>query len=151
MTNTLLMGGCLCGAVTYQTSPPIVQFYHCHCSRCRKASGTANTTHFYVNIENFVWISGEDNITCYKLPTAERFSSVFCKTCGSKVPHARDQKLMTIPAGSLDSIPDAKPNVHMFWDSRAAWGNFEEHLKKFSERPEDWPNTILNQHGDVEK
>jgi hypothetical protein len=93
----------------------------------------------YAKRENFSWVSGVENIGRYDLKPAKRFASVFCKTCGSKVPYPRDKELMIIPAGSLDSELTIKPSLRLFWDSRASWDNAEEILEKFSERPEQWP------------
>ena len=33
-------GGCLCGAATFVVEPPLPRMIHCHCSRCRKGTGT---------------------------------------------------------------------------------------------------------------
>lgn len=139
MQNKVFTGSCLCGAVTYWVSPPFIQFYHCHCSHCRKSTGTAHSATLYAKLEHFSWVSGIENMTRYDLKPAKRFACVFCKTCGSKMPYQRDKALMIIPAGSLDAEPDIKPSVRVFWDSRAAWDNCEERLEKFSVRPENWP------------
>lgn len=34
-------GSCLCGAVAFKVRLPFHEFVNCHCSRCRKASGSA--------------------------------------------------------------------------------------------------------------
>ncbi len=34
-------GSCLCGAVRYEAHLPFTKFVNRHCSRCRKASGSA--------------------------------------------------------------------------------------------------------------
>ena len=74
MTNEALTGSCLCGAVTYQLSPPFLQFVHCHCSRCRKATGTAHATNLYTHPDNFTWTSSDDNVARYDLPSAKSFA-----------------------------------------------------------------------------
>jgi hypothetical protein len=40
MSEQTLSGSCLCGALHYSLTGEPVRFMHCHCSRCRKASGT---------------------------------------------------------------------------------------------------------------
>ena len=40
LSQTTLKGSCLCGAVKYEVTGEPKRFYHCHCSRCRKATGT---------------------------------------------------------------------------------------------------------------
>lgn len=135
----ILRGSCLCGTVCYSVSPPFVQFYHCHCSRCRKSTGTAHATNLYAPRKQFMWTSGQNNIVHYDVIPKKRFASVFCKTCGAKVPYPRDENLMIIPAGSLDDDPNVTPHVHVFWDSRASWDDTHDLLPKFSERPNVWP------------
>jgi len=138
--NEILVGSCLCGKIKYQINLPFLQFIHCHCSRCRKATGTAHATNLYVNRSQFTWITEVNNLTRYDLSKAKRFATVFCKTCGSPLPrHTRNHNYIAIPAGSLDSSFTEKPTARLFWDSRAIWDNCEEHLLKFSERPEKWP------------
>lgn len=137
--RNFLTGSCLCGCITYHVAPPFVQFYHCHCSQCRKSSGTGHATNLYAKISNFSWTSSIEQITRYDLSPRKRFACVFCKICGSKVPYARDETLMIIPAGSLNDDLDIKPSVHVFWDSRATWDSSNDALGKFSERPDNWP------------
>jgi len=36
-----LSGGCACGAIRYETDADPVVMLNCHCSDCRKASGSA--------------------------------------------------------------------------------------------------------------
>ena len=47
MSDEVLTGSCLCGAVSYEVRGPFTRFGHCHCSRCRKASGSAHSTALY--------------------------------------------------------------------------------------------------------
>ncbi len=119
----VISGGCLCGAITYETSPPFQRMVHCHCSRCRKGTGTGHATNLIVAPHQLRWTSGEDLISRYELPTAKSFGKWFCSRCGSPVPRLRrDGSWMVIPAGSLDSAPPISPSDHIFWTSRAPWG-----------------------------
>ena len=43
MSETL-SGGCLCGDVRYEVRGTPVHVFHCHCSMCRRAGGTAFQT-----------------------------------------------------------------------------------------------------------
>ena len=43
MSETL-SGGCLCGDVRYEVRGAPVYVFHCHCSMCRRAGGTAFQT-----------------------------------------------------------------------------------------------------------
>ncbi len=78
----IVRGGCLCGAVTYEAHLPFAKFVICHCSRCRKVSGSAYTANAYVSPEAFRWTSGENVVVRYDLPEARSFATSFCGKCG---------------------------------------------------------------------
>lgn len=123
MSSPSLRGSCLCGTVQYEAAPPFRRMLHCHCSRCRKGTGTGHATNMVVAPEQLRWISGEDSISRFELSTAKRFGKWFCRHCGSPLPRVtRDGAIVVIPAGSLDSEPPISPSDHIYWGSRAPWG-----------------------------
>lgn len=122
MTSPTFRGSCLCGSVQYEISGEPKKFYHCHCSRCRKATGTGHASNLMLQPGSIKWIQGEELLGFYKIPEAKRFARQFCKTCGSPLPRqVKDTDLVIIPAGSLDNEPTIKPQARIFWGSRAGW------------------------------
>lgn len=122
MTLPTLRGGCLCGAVQYEISGEPTKFYHCHCQRCRKATGTGHASNLLVKPGSIKWLQGEELIKGYKVPEAIRFTNRFCSVCGGRVPrYVKETDFIVIPAGSLDGEPSIKPQARIFWDSRANW------------------------------
>jgi hypothetical protein len=139
MSQTAIRGSCLCGAVTYEASPPFQRMIHCHCSRCRKGTGTGHATNLIVAPTQFRWLSGEEGIKRYDLPTAKSFAKWFCGTCGCPVPRlSRASKFMVVPAGSLDAVPPLRPTDHIFWGSRAPWACESGGLPTHDEYPASW-------------
>jgi hypothetical protein len=135
MTTQTLSGSCLCGAVRYTATGEAQRFYHCHCSRCRKASGTGHASNLFLK-GTLTWESGEDRIRLFKVPEAERFTNTFCDTCGGRVPRFVEQYgVVFIPAGSLDDEPDLGPQARIFMGSRAAWSCDDTHIAEFDEYP----------------
>ena len=65
-------GSCLCGSVTFAVTFPFEEFRHCHCSRCRKATGTAHATNAVVKPDALEWLSGEELVVRYGAVTAVR-------------------------------------------------------------------------------
>ena len=117
-----ITGSCLCGTVRFEIKPPFSAFRYCHCSRCRKASGSAHAANIFLPAAQFAWLTGEDAITRFPLPGAQRFAVWFCSRCGTRAPHkvaGRDDYL--IPAGVLDADPGKRPENSIFWNSRAPW------------------------------
>lgn len=122
MTSLRLTGSCLCGGVRYEISGEPARFYHCHCLRCRKATGSGHASNLLVKPGEIRWIQGEELIRSFKVPEARRFRNNFCAECGGRVPRfVPETNFIVIPAGSLDSDPILIPQARIFWDSRASW------------------------------
>jgi len=137
MSVERLTGSCLCGAVHYEVEGDPKRFYHCHCSRCRKASGTGHASNIMVVTDKVNWTKGEELVGRYKVPEAERFAVWFCKQCGSPLPRLSPQLgAVVIPAGSLDMEPGIRPQGRIFSDSRASWScSADDDLPVFGENP----------------
>ena len=136
--KSVLRGSCLCGVVTYEISEPFLSFVHCHCSRCRKATGSAHATNLRVPAGQFTWTSGQEKSVRFDLPEAQSFATTFCSCCGSPLPHlTRSGRSVIVPAGSLDGEPSERPSCrpqcHAFWDSRSSWSCGESDLPRVAE------------------
>ncbi len=131
-----LSGGCLCGEVQFELSGEPVRFYHCHCRRCRKATGTGHASNIMLKPGQLSWTQGEPLVGRYKVPEAERFSTCFCRNCGSPLPREVPALgMVVVPAGSLDEIPELSPQARIFWDSRAEWSCAAGDLPVYAEYP----------------
>jgi hypothetical protein len=134
MTQSIFHGGCLCGAVQYEVTGDPKKFYHCHCQRCRKATGTGHASNLFLQPAVLKWIKGEELIRSFKVPEAERFTNSFCGVCGGRVPRQRpNSDIVMIPAGSLDSDVPIRPQARIFWGSRAEWSCDGDGLPVFPE------------------
>lgn len=134
MTQTILRGGCLCGSVQYEISGEPRAFYHCHCTRCRKATGSGHASNLFLKPGAIKWLKGEELIKSYKVPEAKRFTNCFCTVCGGRVPRfVKETHSVAIPAGSLDSEPPIQPQARIFWGSRASWSCSDNVLPTFAE------------------
>ena len=121
MADHPIAGKCLCGAVKFQVSGAFESFFLCHCSRCRKDSGSAHSANLFASNARLAWVSGEDSIKTFRL-SGSRHTKSFCSECGSALPVVQpDIGLLVVPAGSLDSWIDLRPNAHICYSSRANW------------------------------
>lgn len=122
MSEHTTPGSCLCGKVRYEIRGNLGIFQYCHCSRCRKVTGSAFGSNLFVSPEDFTWLSGRDFVTRYELETAKYFATCFCRNCGSSLPWlAKTGKAVVVPAGTLDGDPEIKPMQNIFCASRALW------------------------------
>ena len=122
MNAIKLSGSCLCGAVRYEISGSEGRFWHCHCGRCRKSSGTGHASNVLLKPDSAEWTAGRELLKVYKVPDAKRFAVVFCSKCGSPLPRvAPDMSIAVVPAGTLDNDPGLRPEARIFRGSKAAW------------------------------
>lgn len=136
MTKQTLTGSCLCGALKYRVSGEPARFYHCHCSRCRKSSGTGHASNLFISGGSLEWTGDTDQIRHYKLPDAKRFTRTFCNTCGGPLPREIPAfGLVFIPAGTLNEEPSIRPQARIFQDSGVSWSCSAEELPGFPEYP----------------
>ncbi len=130
-------GSCLCGHVHYEFSGPPKVFQYCHCSRCRKFTGSAHAANIIIAPDNFKWLSGEESVGRFEHPDAKYFATCFCQKCGSSLPWlAKNGRSVVIPAGTLDTDPDMRPKQNIFWKSRVAWREAVEDLPHYDELPD---------------
>jgi hypothetical protein len=96
-----LRGSCVCGAVAFEVEEPFAAFVYCHCSRCRKKTGSAHAAK--VPAAQCSWTLGKDLVRKFDLE-GTRWSCAFCPTCGSGLPFVNGAGTMfVVPAGSIES------------------------------------------------
>ncbi|MEY2927749.1 MAG: hypothetical protein RL367_2226 [Pseudomonadota bacterium] len=122
MTDAIT-GSCLCGEVAFEIIGKIGPIGQCHCSKCRKASGTDGNAVCYTAFASLRWVRGEEYLVKWRSPGDQPWSTAFCKSCGSPMPNAnKDKKIYFVPAGSLDDDPGHKGYAaHIFVGSKAPW------------------------------
>ena len=111
--------------------------YNCHCQRCRRGRAAAHASNGFTSGSGVTFIQGEDNLKSYKLPEAQHFTQVFCKTCGSLMPRVDPGRdIAVIPLGSLDDDPGIKPIAHIHTNSMAGWHDITDDTPQKPEGPD---------------
>src|SRR5208282_260620 len=77
----MITGSCLCARIRYEIDSVIGPALNCHCSMCRKVTGTAFRSRVAVPAKNFRWVTGEDQLTRYV--SSAGTTRTFCRRCGS--------------------------------------------------------------------
>jgi len=127
-------GSCLCGTVRFEVDGPIRGVGSCHCSKCRKVSGTAGNAQFIVRAERFRWLGGEDRLERFTL--ADGWGPVRCAICGSPAPASHDGgQRVWVPAGLMNDPLDTDIKLHIFCASRADWDRESGDARSFDEGP----------------
>jgi len=134
VTEQTLKGSCLCGALQFLVIGEPERFYHCHCSRCRKATGTGHASNLFIGDAHLTWTGDTALIKTFKLPGAQRFARTFCTQCGGPLPREMgDTKRVFVPAGTLDDEPNIKPQARIFQNSKTAWSCTGDGVPCFAE------------------
>lgn len=124
-------GQCLCGAVKVEIRGSITDIIHCHCSLCRKSSGTAYATNGFVLSAEFSLVQGKELLNVFSLQQGRQRH--FCSRCGSPVysSNAADPNRIRIRLGILDSAITERPISHNFVSSKACWDNLDADLPRY--------------------
>lgn len=129
---TVRTGSCLCGARAYEIEGDLAGVLVCHCSLCRKASGSIGNAILIVPKDRFRWVRGEDHAVTFALrPT---YTITRCQTCGTPLPAETDEQNVYVTAGTLDAPLDAGIRTRIFCASRADWDREEPDARLFDER-----------------
>lgn len=126
-------GSCLCGSIKYTVKGELGPAVYCHCSRCRKASGSAFAANSAIDETAFEIVSGHANLKTFS--TAEGAHRMFCSACGSPIISKRDNipGVLRLRLGTLDATAES-PTAHIFVGSKANWYEIRDALPQFVER-----------------
>ncbi|MFL0805241.1 MAG: GFA family protein [Agarilytica sp.] len=135
-SNDIVQGTCLCGDVHYEIAGNLGVFQYCHCSRCRKFTGSAHGANLLVAPTDFTWTAGESKVGRFEHGDAKHFATSFCQRCGSSLPWlTQSGKAVVVPAGSLDDHPGIEPMHNIYYASRASWYQNVDDLVCYDELP----------------
>jgi len=130
----MIRGSCLCGRVRFEVDRLTGPFELCHCSRCRKVTGSAFAATVGAMAEDFRFLSGEEAIGRCELPVREvppPYALSFCTGCGSALPSPPERGFFEIPAGLLDDDPGLRPDKHIYVEYGAPWWAADDGLPRF--------------------
>ncbi len=110
-------GGCLCGAVRFETSATPYRVGVCHCLDCRKNHGAIFRT-FAIFPEAEVTVTGETTAYAENARTRRHF----CPRCGSPVfARYEGSDEIEIFVGALDEPSRVTPTYELWMGRREAW------------------------------
>lgn len=133
-------GGCLCGAVRYESQADPVMAGHCHCADCRKSSGTGHSSHLAVPKPSLV-VTGEVTLFDRPADSGNVVSRAFCPTCGAPVyslsPAMPD--MIFLRASSLDDPEVFRPQMVVYTKRAPSWDHMDSQLPSFVAMPPGGP------------
>lgn len=135
-------GSCLCGKITYRISGAADAIRGCHCSRCRRRSGSGFFAAMPMMISDFQITGDKDHITSFFLQGSQYYGYSFCNSCGTLIPGIfPDGKRTIVAMGSMDTEPLLPLTYHIYVSSKAPWLEIRAGDTCFAEQPPpdyDW-------------
>ncbi len=131
----MLTGECNCGAIAFELDATPRGVFVCHCSICRRSTGTNGNAVLIIADDNFHWRKGNELIATWSKPGHD-WQAWFCRTCGSQLPGKNDESTMFVPAGLVSEGAEDLRVIHHIWvDSKANWDEIgdsgQQHKKAF--------------------
>jgi hypothetical protein len=130
-------GGCLCGGVRFEVTPPFRLANHCHCSLCRRHSGSTGLLQARVARGRLRLLQGEELISVYR-PGGGRSVKAFCSVCGSSLFGNQwpDGDEISVRLSALDDDAAVALDYHSWVGSKAAWDQLpDDGLPRFEASP----------------
>ena len=124
-------GHCLCERVNFGFESKPTDVGICHCSICRRITGSAFGTYVQVSESELTLSCGAEELNDYEI--SDMSSTQFCRTCGSTVfaRHVDYPEFVFVYLGVLDDAADIRPMYHEYVDSKARWFEILDSLPQF--------------------
>ncbi len=127
-----ITGGCLCGAVRYELSAPMLFGGFCYCTDCRKSSGVHAAS--MAVPEAALTITGETREFSKIGGSGHPVARVFCPTCGSPILSKGGRPgVVMLKAGTLDDPEYFKPMASIYTSRAPSWDKPREGMPAFPE------------------
>jgi hypothetical protein len=132
-SNRTLAGKCFCGAVHYAVPDEFVYAANCHCSNCRRATGSAFKPFAGIGRDKLSITKGKDSLLIFG---DENGNDTHCKACGSLLYSVvRDGMFVHVTMGTLVDDPTIRPTKHIFVGSKAPWFTITDNLPRYEDHP----------------
>jgi hypothetical protein len=129
MSERMLVGKCLCGAVAYRVMDEFLYAAYCHCSDCRRTTGSAFKPFAGIERAKLTLTAGAGDLM---LVGDEKGNDTHCKKCGSLLYSVvRDGAFVHVAMGTLVDAPSIRPDKHIFVGSKAPWFTIADNLPQF--------------------
>jgi len=129
--STTLAGKCFCGAVRYSVPDAFLYAMNCHCSNCRRTTGSAFKPFAGIARDKLTVTQGHAELLVYG---DDKANDTHCKACGSLLYSVvRNGAYVHVAMGTLVDSPTIRPSRHIFVGSKAAWFTITDDLPQHQE------------------
>jgi hypothetical protein len=131
MSSRTLHGKCFCGTVQYAVPDEFLYAANCHCSNCRRTTGSAFKPFAGIEREKLTLTQGHADLLIFG---DEQGNDTHCKLCGSLLYSiVRAGAYVHVAMGTLVDAPTIRPTKHIFVGSKAPWFTITDDLPQYHE------------------
>jgi hypothetical protein len=133
----MMTGGCLCGAVRYETDAAPAWSAVCYCRDCQRASGSGYMPVMGVT-RGAMRITGETAAFTVTAAGGGPSTRHFCPACGSLIfggVEGPPDDTMSVYVGTLDDPSVFQPQTAIFTSRRQAWDSPIPGVTEFERMP----------------
>lgn len=125
----MLIGGCYCNAIRYETSDRAINRTNCHCTMCRGTTGAPCVAWFSVPKSAFRFTCG----TPTQFRSSQHATRAFCPICGIQLTFADDASPdeIDVTTCSLDVFTTVEPQDHTFTGGQVPWLKLADGLPQY--------------------
>ncbi len=129
-----ITGGCLCGAIRYESSEPVIKAGTCHCRACQRFTGSAFSAYVGIPRSALRFTKGEPRFYV-RSSLKERG---FCPECGSSLTDrylvpmhgASNPDNYWVALGTLDHPETVTLDFHYGVETQLPWVRFDDELPR---------------------
>jgi hypothetical protein len=125
----ILAGECCCRAVRYNVADAFAYALNCHCSNCRRTTGSAFKPFAGIARDQLSVVGGDHHLMIFGDPAGH---DAHCRVCGSLLYSVvRNGAFVHVAMGTLVDAPSIRPSAHIFVGSKAPWFAITDGLPQY--------------------
>jgi len=133
----MLTGSCLCRAIRYEVSVPIIELRACHCRDCQKSCGAGGSVNAMIPSSGFRITQGAPKRFTVTADSGRTLHRFFCGDCGSPLFSRREltPENMALRIGTLDDSSGMKITANIWTKSARPWDYIDPASQQFPGQP----------------
>jgi hypothetical protein len=131
-----ITGGCLCGAVRFESAAPPLITRTCWCRLCQYLGAGSGTVNACFATEGFV-VQGETGDYSNRADSGNVMHRRFCPKCGTPLFSTAEVRphLIFVRAGALDDPELARPAMTIWTEAAPSWGCIATDVPRIERQP----------------
>jgi len=128
-------GQCSCGTVTYELSKVPMFVHACHCSLCKKQTGSAFIAHAFIESAHFHLLSGTLTPVFGASGSGNTHKVDRCEQCGTAIIsyYEGQREWGVVKVGTLEDPGQFPPSAHLHVKQKVPWIEIPDGVPAFEE------------------